>query len=135
MAVELAVILPVIIIICVIAVDCLVFVGQCARFDNVAAQRVLALAVSPDSDAYDLDCRIEDVSDALADDFSAFGQTVEVSADEPQALSGTVTFTCTLSFVPWPLTTSGGTLFGVGIPVSLDHDFAIAVDCYTPGDL
>ena len=134
MAVELAVVLPVIIVVMVIAIDCLSFVGQCGRFDNLAAQHVLALAVSPGSESYGVSERAADVASALEADFPSSVHTVSVTADEG-ASTGAVTFTCTLSTVPWPLSAGSGSLLGMEIPASLDHDFAICVDCYTPGDL
>ena len=46
MAVELAVVLPVVLIVLVIAIDCAVYLGECARFDHLAAQSECHLALA-----------------------------------------------------------------------------------------
>lgn len=132
MTVELAVVLPVIVVVMVIAIDCLVYIGQCARFDNLAAQRVIALANSPGSESYETEARVEAVEEALSEDFSDWDQTVEVECDSS---GGADVYRCTLSFPPWPLSASGGSLFGTAIPAALEHEYALAIDQYTPGDL
>lgn len=53
MAVELAIVAPIILVVLVIVIDMLVFAGECARFDHVAPQRVLAQAASASMDGYD----------------------------------------------------------------------------------
>ena len=136
MTVELAVVLPVIIVVMVIAIDCLVFVGQCARFDNLVPQRVLELAVSPEADGYTTAQRKAAVKEALEEDFCDWGQSVKVTCEEADsALGSSVVYTCTLRFVPWPLSAGGSTLLGSSIPVRLTHECSFAVDPYTPGDL
>lgn len=58
MAVELAVVTPVILLVLVIAIDMLVFAGECARFDHIAAQVVIAEGASPPTGEHDHESRL-----------------------------------------------------------------------------
>ena len=130
--VELAVALPVVIAVAVIAVNALLFFGECAAFDRVSSQAVRAYAASP---AYGQDtqrsCAL--VKAALDRQFSESYLDVSVSAGN--AGSGKVRFTSTLTFHP--------TLFGLGLKSrvfgvelpSLRHSSALAVSVYKPGVL
>ncbi len=108
MAVELAVITPVILIVLVIAIDMLVFAGECARFDHIAPQRVLAQAVSAPVDGYAGDARVAAIQSALEGDFTKNGSSVEVGCEDAGvALSSMVVYRCTFRFAPWPLSIAG----------------------------
>ena len=127
MAVELAVVMPVILIMLVIAVDMLVFAGECARFDHIAPQRVLAQAASAPIDGYELGARTAAIRAAL--DFAKEGSSIEVSyEDAGVALASMSVYRCTFRFAPWPLSIAGA-------PALLEHECNIAVDPYTPGEL
>lgn len=129
MAVELAVVMPVILIVLVIAIDMLVFAGECARFDHIAPQRVLAQAASAPIDGYELDMRTAAIHAALESDFAKEGSSVEVSyEDAGAALASMSVYRCTFRFAPWPLSIAGA-------PALLEHECSIAVDPYTPGEL
>lgn len=129
MAVELAVIMPVILIVLVIAVDMLVYAGECARFDHIAPQRILALAVSAPMDGYADDTRVTAVQSALEGDFAKNGSSVEVSCEDAGAAFASMqVYRCTFRFAPWPLSIAGA-------PATLEHGCSIAVDPYTPGEL
>ena len=80
MAVELAVVLPVILIVLVIAIDCAVYLGECARFDHLAAQSVLANATSPSRNSYDASARAQAVQAELSESFAEHDETVSVSS-------------------------------------------------------
>lgn len=124
MAVELAIVAPVILVVLVIVIDMLVFAGECARFDHIAPQRVLAQAASASMDGYAGDARVTAIQAALEEDFAKNGSSVEVScADASMA-----TYRCTFRFAPWPLSIAGA-------PALLEHECSIAVDPYTPGEL
>lgn len=133
MAVELAIVLPLVLVVFVIALDCMVFMGECARFDHIACQRVLALGVSPAKDGYGADARVESVRAALAGEFDAHGERVEVSCSRADGAGGVAVYELGLSMPLWPL--GGTTLFGTGMPSLLQHRFRFAVDPYTPGEL
>ena len=76
MAVELAIVAPIILVVLVIVIDMLVFAGECAHFDHVAPQRVLAHAASAPMDDYDAGVRVDAIQAALEEDF-AREKTVE----------------------------------------------------------
>lgn len=129
MAVELAVITPVILIVLVIAVDMLVFAGECARFDHVAPQRIIAHATSPPADSYDAESRVAAIQSALAEDFARNGSSITVSCEDAGALLASMAvYRCTFRFAPWPLSVAGA-------PALLEHECSVAVDPYTPGEL
>lgn len=129
MAVELAIVAPVILVVLVIVIDMLVFAGECARFDHIAPQRVLAQAASASMDEYAGDARVTAIQAALEEDFAKNGSSVEVScADAGMALASMATYRCTFRFAPWPLSIAGA-------PALLEHECSIAVDPYTPGEL
>lgn len=129
MAVELAVVVPVVLLLVVIAVDALVFTSECARFDHLACQRVLACAASPGKSGYALDSRSAAVQSALEADFAKQGSSVEVSvADAGVLLASMNVFRCTFRFSPWPLSAAGA-------PLTLEHSCSLAIDPYTPGEL
>lgn len=136
MAIELAVCLPVLIITMVVALDCMVYMGQCARFDALAAQNVMALAVSPAHGAYSIDARKGAVQQALSQEFSTGGASVGVEvSDAGAALASMSVFTCRLKVPPWPLSHGGASVFGTGVPLCMEHEYKVVVDPYTPGEL
>lgn len=136
MAVELAVVLPVMLAVMVIAVDCMVYMGTAARFDHLAPQQVLALASSPSKESYDLDRRMEEVQQALSASFSRTGQSVTVECEDAgSTFSSMVVCRCTLRMVPWPLAPSARSVFGLEVPLYLEHTCSFALDPYTPGEL
>lgn len=129
MAVELAIVTPVILLILVIAIDMLVFASECARFDHIAPQCVLASASSPDMDSYGSYVRAEDILESLEEDFATNGSMIEVTwEDAGVPLSSMTVYRCTLHFAPWPFSIAGA-------PAFLKHEVSIAIDPYTPGEL
>lgn len=131
MAVELAVVLPVILFVLIVAVDCMVFVGECARFDHLASQTALALAASPGKDGYGAEERVEAVRARVAEAFEGQGAQVTVkSRDAGILLSGAVVYEFELAMAPWPFDGAGA-----GAPAMLRHRHCLAFDPYTPGEL
>lgn len=132
MTVELAVALPVLLAVAIIAVNALLFFSECAAFDAASRDAVRICAASP---AYgqDLEQSRAQVAAALSEAFdrpyTASSVAVEGSAD------GHATFTSTLEFSP--------TLFGMGLKSSvfgialpkIAHAASFTVDCYKPGVL
>lgn len=129
MAVEVAIVAPVLLIVLVIIVDMLVFTGECARFDHMAPQRVLAsttMGGNAESAASDQAAAIQG---SLEEEFARNGASVQVTCESAnQMLSSMVVYRCELRFVPWPLPASSA-------PPILTHACAIAVDPYVPGEL
>lgn len=129
MAVELAIVTPVILLMLVIIVDMLVYANECARFDHMAPQQILACAVSSPSNECDLDSRSAAIESALKPEFEKNGSWVNVECSDTGALlASIVVYRCVLHFVPWPFSLSDA-------PPSIAHEYVLAVDPYTPGEL
>ena len=130
-SVELAVVMPVAIIVAVIAVNALVFFGTCASFDRMARQTICALAASPDSGA-DAAAVASAVEDELQ---SSIGEAGEVTVSVEGEAVGVLRYTARLEYAP--------TLFGLGMRSQvlgvalppLVHEVELAVDAYKPGIL
>ena len=128
MAVEVAAVTPIILLVLVIAVDMLVFTGECARFDHIASQYALASTAAA-ADANDVDARVTEIQSALDKIFAHNGSSVLVTCEDAgQLLSSMVIYKCELRFAPWPLSFAG-------VPTLLTHTCSIAVDPYVPGAL
>ena len=82
MAVELAVVTPVILLVLVIAIDMLVFAGECARFDHIAAQVVIAEGASPPTGEHDHESRLYAIEGALEIEFARRGSEVAVTCED-----------------------------------------------------
>lgn len=139
MAVELALLMPVIVVVALVIVNVLRFSELCARFDRVAPDAVVMHGVSASGVSGELS-GVSEVREAIE---SAMGDmTCEVdvrvqgvSDEEGRALidmaAGTVCYTCTLGFRPWP---SSASMAGVGfeLPVLVEHERSVVVDRYRP---
>lgn len=130
MTIELAVALPVLIIVAVITVNALTFFGQCAVFDRVANEAVRVHAASP---AYgqgaDQSCGLVEQEIQAALD----APNVEVSVTYGEAGFGFERFVATLDYHP---TLFGlglqSEVFGVALP-TLTHSAMYTVDVYKAG--
>ena len=130
MTVELAVAMPVLIIVAVIAVNACTFLAECATFDRVAHQAVRVHAASPSyGQGVEQSCALieEEVREALSDgpfDVSVGHSATGADLDE---------FTVVLEYHP--------TLFGMGLRSqvfgvempALTHTVTYVVDVYKPG--
>ena len=131
MAVELAVVLPVVLVIAVSAVNACAFFSECARFDRIGRNAVRVVAASP---AYEQDAgaSADQVRAAIEEQMGAACSDYRVTAEQSD---GYLRFTMTMSYEP--------TLFGMGLRQSifgvdlpkLSHSAALAVDRYKPGML
>lgn len=127
--VELAVVLPVALVVAVIAVNALAFFGTCASFDRVARQTVCALATAPASgdDTASLALAVEQ---ALT---RQVGEQGEVQVRAEGLASGLTRFTARIEYAP---TLFGlgmrSEIFGVALP-PLAHEVDLVVDAYKPG--
>ena len=130
MTVELAVAFPVLIAVAVIAVNALLFLSECAAFDDAFREAVRVHATSPGY-GEDLDDGVAAVQEALEASFDADYLAVSVTVEGTSA--GYVTFTGTLSFTP-TLFGKGtvDSVFGVQLP-ALSHSVRHTVDRYKPG--
>lgn len=141
MAVELAAMVPVVIVVALTAYNLARFVTLCAEFDRVAPDAVVSQGVAPAGTQTTLAASGE-VESCIADALGESGScSVEVAA-EPVWASGTpgglclspllTRFRCTLVYRPWP---SSFTIAGVPYesPVALRHERSMVVDRYRPG--
>lgn len=132
MTVELAVVLPVAIVIAVIAVNAMTFFSECAEFDRVGRNAVRVCATSP---AYGQDVAqsVALVESAISEAMGASGSDVEVSAQQDGL--GHMSFEMTLLYRP-TLFSLGlkDEVLGVPLPV-LRHEVSLVADAYKPGML
>jgi hypothetical protein len=142
MAMELLVVMPVVLVLAVIAIDMMVYLGDCARFDRVSSQHVLVHAASPSAVEYDASTMVSLMEADIIHSMDSVGRCeVAVSAgggvfstgSEAGSLLSFVPqpqiFICTLSCVPWPFQ---NTLFGF-TPPSFTHTRKYVVDPYRSG--
>ena len=130
MTVEFAVAFPVMIIVAVVAVNALLFFGECASFDRVARDAVRVYAASP-AHGQGTEDVVACVSQAV--EASAEADNLSTSLAVTSRSSGHTTYTATLKFYP--------TLFGLGLKSSvlgvdlpcLEHSVSMTIDVYKPG--
>ena len=130
MTIEFVVCFPVMLVVALIAVNALLFFGECASFDRNFKDATCAYASSPgygqgmSNSCAKIQSSIEEVCDT---------EYVDVSVSSSGVEGGLVTFTGMLSFLPTLF--GAGTLnsaFGVSFP-RMTHQSQIVVDCYKPG--
>ena len=130
MTVEMAIAMPVLIAVALLAVNALLYVGDCAAFDRLSRQAVCVYATSPPYGKTTL-ASAGDVEAELRRSFSADNQEVNVNAE--QCAGGYVRFSATLKFAPTLFGRSfSGQVFGVELP-SVSHTATVTVDPYRPG--
>lgn len=130
MTVELAVAMPVLIIVAVIAVNAVTFFGQCAVFDRVAHEAVRVHAASP---AY---------GQGVGGSCSLIAQDVQAAMDAPNIETSVSHGAAGLNFDRYIVTLDyHPTLFGLGLRSevfgvalpTLTHSVTYAVDSYKAG--
>lgn len=142
MSVELAVMVPVTIVVSLIAFNLCRFMEACAVFDRVAPDAVISQGVSPTGEQSSLSSASQVAScieRALAS--SHCSVSVDVRGADPVRLGGGLTFplspllttyVCTLHYHPWP-----GSFVIAGVPfsppIALTHVRTLVVDRYRPG--
>ena len=135
MAVELAVLVPIIVVVALLAFNLLRFAELCARFDRVSLDAVLMQGVSPVGEPEELG-GVEEVREALAEAMGEARCEVDVRIDSAldahegltfDLAAGTTRFVCELAYRPWP---SAVEVAGVGYqaPALLRHERTIVVD-------
>ncbi len=143
MSVELAVMVPVVIVVGLTVYNLMRFVEVCAVFDHVALDAVVSQGVAPEGEQDQINA-VDSVRSCIEDALDSNRCSVEVEA---QQLSPSVTdaqgltfpvsplltkFECTLSWHPWP-----GSFVIAGVvydsPIALTHSRSIVVDRFRPG--
>ena len=141
MAVELAVLMPVIVVVALVVYNLARFVGYCATFDRVSFDSVLTQGVSPAGEQSELVAR-EAVRDAIERSLDASDACeVEVVAEPARRVGDRASLTvsplltrfrCTLAFRPWPRSFAiAGVAFDM--PIALRHERTLVVDRFRPG--
>lgn len=141
MTVELAVTVPVVLVVALVVLNLMWFVDACAAFDQVALDAVVAHGVSPAGEQTEL-ASVEEVRAALELALGREG-TCEVEvraegvgeegAETSFVISPLLTrYTCTLVYRPWPrLLRMPGVTYEA--PLALRHERELVVDRYRPG--
>ncbi|MCQ2752530.1 MAG: hypothetical protein MJ189_05490 [Coriobacteriales bacterium] len=133
MAVELAITIPIILIVMVIALDIIMFMLECEKFDNYVEQLSISCASSIKGNAYkqsECDFLIEE---KLQLEFNKFNESINLESLEAGLLNDYVEYKVTLHMAPWPLNPQGIKIFGVEIPTFLSHSKSLVVRPFVPG--
>lgn len=140
MTVELAVLLPVVIVVALICFNALRFAELVARFDRVAPDAVLVQGVSPAGSPEGL-AGVDEVRSQINAAMPEGACEVQVSletlgAHEAGAIfnlaAGSVRYVCSMSYKPWPASVSiAGASYS--LPLELEHKRSFVVDKYRAG--
>ncbi|MDR1015848.1 MAG: hypothetical protein LBL67_00015 [Coriobacteriales bacterium] len=142
MAVELAVCIPVMISLALVAFELITYLGLCARFDRVVAEAVRVQAASPAASAYTASARrgavqtaiVEAMEGAVAQARLRIDTQLVQAKDNPACAAvfgANETYRATLSYQPWLF---GQTIFGSDFG-RLEHSAQNTVQPYRPGVL
>jgi len=140
--VELAVVFPVALVMVYLAINIMLYLGACARFDPLAAEAVRTQACSPDASCYSQGSRVSAIQAELDKNFPDSDlYQIEVQVQEVGS-GGTSSeglafnllphqerYVCTLTFKPWGIPNG---LFGVML-IEVSHSQEYVIDPYRPG--
>lgn len=143
MAVELAVLVPVVIVVGLTIFNLMRFIEVCAIFDRVALDAVVSQGVAPNGEQTEI-AAVGAVRSCIEDALSSSRCSVSVSARDvatfgrpTRGLTFPVSplltdFVCTLTYRPWP---SSFVIAGVTYdsPIALTHSRSIVIDRFRPG--
>lgn len=140
--VEMAVVVPVLLVLALIVYNIMLFVAATARFDRIAPDIVAAHAVSPSGESDgSTDDSVGVIESQIEGAMAGYGVEIEVTCTEGGASSGDDlltligglrTYRCSMRMRPWPSSLS---IAGVdlGAPVALAHHRNVTVDPWRPG--
>lgn len=130
MTIELAVAMPVLIVVAVIATNAITFFADCAVFDRVAHDAVRVHAASPAyAQGADQSCALIEKTIGEAID----QPNVEIGVRRGATGFGFDQFTATIEFHPTLFGLGLRTeVFGIALP-TLSHSTTYVIDCYKPG--
>lgn len=142
MTVEMAVLVPVCIVVALVVLNLCRFVEACATFDRVALDAVISQGVSPPGEQ-SASSAASAVKACIEEALAMRDCEVVVTASGPGEASGPArglgfavsplltTYTCTLRYRPWP---SSFVLAGIAFspPVALTHTRTLVVDRFRP---
>lgn len=140
--VEMAVVVPVLLVLALIVYNIMLFVAATARFDRIAPDIVAAHAVSPSGESDgSTDDSVGVIESQIEGAMAGYDVEIEVTCTEGGASSGDDlltligglrTYRCSMRMRPWPSSLS---IAGVdlGAPVALAHHRDVTVDSWRPG--
>lgn len=140
--VEMAVVVPVLLVLALIVYNIMLFVAATARFDRIAPDIVAAHAVSPSGESDgSTDDSVGVIESQIEGAMAGYDVEIEVTCTEGGTSSGDDlltligglrTYRCSLRMRPWPSSLS---IAGVdlGAPVALAHHRDVTVDPWRPG--
>lgn len=140
--VEMAVVIPVLLVLALIVYNIMLFVAATARFDRIAPNIVAAHAVSPSGESDgSTDDSVGVIESQIEGAMAGYDVEIEVTCTEGGASSGDDlltligglrTYRCSMRMRPWPSSLS---IAGVdlGAPVALAHHRDVTVDPWRPG--
>lgn len=140
MAVELACLLPVVLVMAVVAFNLVRFVEACAAFDRIALDATVMQGVAPTGEQ-SLVSGVEAVRSSIATSMADMSSCeIEVKATtlwESEGGSIAVNplltrYVCTLRYHPWPFSFSVAGI-DARIPLALTHERSLVVDRFRPG--
>ncbi len=130
MTIEAVVTLPVLITVAIIAINVLMFLGDCAAFDRLSRDAVRSVATAPayHETSQDTAAQIEnDLNQSFASDHTAVHVLVE------GRIPGYLSYIAVLEFRPSLFGHAlNSTIFGVSLP-SVEHRATLTIDPYKPG--
>lgn len=140
MVVELAVLVPVVLVVALVGVNLMEFKALCARFDRACLDAVVSHGVSPAGEQSQVGA-VDEVREALSLAMGGSPCVVRVSAERLDDGAGGASFeispfltryTCSMTFAPWPRELR---LPGVSLeaPAVLSHSRELVVDRFRPG--
>lgn len=140
--VEMAVVIPVLLVLALIVHNIMLFVAATARFDRIAPDIVAAHAVSPSGESDgSTDDSVGVIESQIEGAMAGYDVEIEVTCTEGGAgsgddlltlIGGLRTYRCSMRMRPWPSSLS---IAGVdlGAPVALAHHRDLTVDPWRPG--
>lgn len=140
--VEMAFVVPVLLVLALIVYNIMLFVAATARFDRIAPDIVAAHAVSPSGEGDgSADDGVSVIESQIEGAMAGYDVEIEVTCTEGGASSGDDlltligglrTYRCSMRMRPWPSSLS---IAGVdlGAPVALAHHRDVTVDPWRPG--
>ena len=136
--VEMAVVVPVLLVLALIVYNIMLFVAATARFDRIAAAHAVSPSGEGDGSADD---GVSVIESQIEGAMAGYDVKIEVTCTEGGASSGDDlltligglrTYRCSMRMRPWPSSLS---IAGVdlGAPVALAHHRDVTVDPWRPG--
>lgn len=130
--VELAFVIPLLLVLLVIVTNCMMFFSDCAAFDRISRNTIRVIAASP-SNSMTTSALCAQIEEQLASSFDDECTHVSVNADTE--IGSRVCFNASLFYEPNLFGVSfENNVFGVSLP-NIKHTSSLVVDVYRVGGL